>query len=171
MNFIYDVDVQCVLCYNMLKKKKKSQKPACGSSSKQQHRRATMVNMKSLLLVWPPKTSPLPSAPSLAAPPPHTLVCPHMFSVPSPFAAAAVIGKPGVLLFQRPGSVEREVILGPWRRALEHGGGWWTDKNQACPKQEHADFHTHKLSCTHLHYIHDIKQCTLADAHICVCIF
>lgn len=81
-----------------------------------------------------------------------------MFSVPSPFAGAAVIGKPGVLLFQRPGSVEREVILGPWRRALEHGGGRWADKNQAWPRQEHADVHTHRLSCTHIQYIHDMHS-------------
>lgn len=96
-------------------------------------------------------TSAFCSIPSPPVPPslPRALVCPHMFRVPPPFAGAAVIGKPGVLLFQRPGSVEREVILGPWRRALEHGGGRRADKNQASLRQEHADVHTHRLPCTY----------------------
>lgn len=58
--------------------------------------------------------------PSPVDPPPS----PHMFSVLPPSGRGpAVIGKPGVLLFQSPCSVQREVISGPWRRAGEHGGG------------------------------------------------
>ena len=49
--------------------------------------------------------------------------------------------------------MEREVILGPWRRAWEHGGGRWADKNQTWPRQEHAEVHTHRLSCTYIEYM------------------
>lgn len=66
-----------------------------------------------------------------------------MFSGQSPFAWAAVIGKPGVLLFQRPGSMEWEVILGPRRRAWENGGGCRADKKQTLLRQEHVERHTH----------------------------
>lgn len=81
----------------------------------------------------------------LLAPPPQrsALVCLHMFSGRSPFAWAVVIGKPGVLLFHRPGSVEWEVILGPRRRAWENGGGRRADKNQTPLGQEHVGRHTH----------------------------
>lgn len=91
-----------------------------------------------------------------------------MFSVPSPFAWAAVIGKPGVLLFQRPGSVDSEVILGPWKRAWELGGGCWADKNQTWLRQEHVELHTQKhVLCTCVIYrtYHSkcTKICTQAD--------
>lgn len=55
--------------------------------------------------------------------------------------------------------MEREVILGPWRRAWEHGGGRWADKNQTWPRQEHAEDHMHRLLCTYTVHItqHTLK--------------
>lgn len=131
-------------------------KPACDFSSIKQ----------SACLSWSCCSESSPSRPHLChllaplatPPPPPAPVCPHMFSVPSPFAGLAVIGKPGVLLFQRPGSMEREVILGPWRRAWEHGGGRCADKNQTWPRQEHAEgshaqalVHTRHATCSNMH--------------------
>lgn len=121
----------------------------------QKHWEAGPVNTKLLLQVKPPVdlTFAICSLSCCPSPPvshPRAPVCPHMFSVPSPFARAVVIGKPGVLLFQRPGSMEREVILGPQRTAWEHSGGRWVDKNQTWPRQEHADVHMHRLSCTYI---------------------
>lgn len=138
--------MSCVFCVRRL---------ARGSSAQQLLCRYE-VSIQSLLKA---EASPLPSALSLAATPPslpRALLCPHMFWVPSPFAGAVVIGKPGVLLFQRPGSMEREVILGPWRMVWEHSGGCWTDKNQASHGQEHADFQTHTQALMNV-------QCVVQD--------
>lgn len=48
--------------------------------------------------------------------------------------------------------MDRGVILGPWRRAWEHGGGRWADKNQTWLRQEHVEVHTHRPLCTCIHY-------------------
>lgn len=95
-----------------------------------------------------------------------------MFSVLSPFVWAAAIGKPVVLLFQRPGSVDSEVILGPSRRAWELGGGCWADKNQTWLRQEHVELHTQKhVLCTCVIYrtYHSkyTKICRQADVLSC----
>lgn len=119
-----------------------------------------MVNVKLLLQGDPLQTSPLPSACFPMQTLCCALVCPHMFSVLSPLARAEVIGKPGVLLFQRPGSMEREVILGPWRRAWERGGGRWADKNQTWLRQEHVAVHTHRPLCTRKHRRTHHSACT-----------
>lgn len=120
--------------------------------------------------------------PPPALPPQRSaLVCLHMFSGRSPFAWAVVIGKPGVLLFQRPGSMEWEVILGPRRRAWENDGGRRADKNQTPLRQEHGGRHTHRLvhyksyqqkfmelwkqadvlSCSDIHCLYNNIQCGL----------
>lgn len=110
------------------------------------------------------------SIPSHPPPPPlclpRALVCPHMFSVPSPFAGAAVIEKPGVLLFQRPGSMEREVILGPRRRGLGNmEGAAGLIKNRPGLDKNMLTF-TRTMYPAHTCSIYHASMCKDADALI-----
>lgn len=126
---------------------------------------AGIVHVRSLLHVRSPQTSASPSTCFVCQSSlPSALVCQHTLSGRSPFAWAVVIGKPGVLLFQRPGSMEREVILGPWRRAWENGGGCRADKKQTPLRQEHVERHAQAPYLQHLsvkiHGIMKTGRCT-----------
>jgi len=91
------------------------------------------------------------------APPPRALVCPHMFSVPSPFASAGSSSsdrKTGcVVISEAWQRGEREVISGPLEKGfLERGGGPGADKNQAWARDRLTLLFTRK-GC-HAHYVH-----------------